>query len=76
LVRASLNEDGSIHHHCNPEYHGNPLSDEGCLSFYTFGWDLLSELKEMGFKKTYALLFWSEEYAYLGGEQIVFCGEK
>lgn len=76
LIRASLNNDGTIHHHCEPEYHGNPLSEDGCLSFYTFGWNLLKQLKEMGFRKTYALLFWSEEYAYLGGEQIILCGEK
>jgi len=76
LVRAELNSDGSIKHHTEPEYHGNPLSDDGCLSFYTFGWELLEQLKEMGYSKTYALLYWSKKYAYLGGEQVLLCAEK
>jgi SAM-dependent methyltransferase len=76
LVRAQINEDGSITHNTEPEYHGNPLSDDGCLSFYTFGWQMLEQLKEMGYSKTYLLLYWSEKYAYLGGEQILLCAEK
>lgn len=76
LVRAKLNKDGSITHFTEPEYHGNPMSDDGCLSFYTFGWELLDELKNMGYSKTYALLYWSEKYAYMGGEQILLCAEK
>jgi SAM-dependent methyltransferase len=76
LVRAQVNKDGSITHNTEPEYHGNPLSDDGCLSFYTFGWELLEELNGMGYSKTYMLLYWSEKYAYLGGEQILLCAEK
>lgn len=75
-VRAEVNSDGSIKHNCEPEYHGNPLSEDGCLSFYTFGWDLLDELKNIGFSDTYALFYWSEKYAYLGGEQILLCAVK
>ncbi|MEW6416597.1 MAG: hypothetical protein AB1480_00535 [Nitrospirota bacterium] len=31
-----------------PEYHGDPLSSEGCLAFYHFGWEMFSQLKETG----------------------------
>lgn len=75
-VRAEINPDGSIKHNCEPEYHGNPLSDNGCLSFYTFAWDVMDELKDMGFSDTYGLFYWSEKYAYMGGEQILLCAEK
>ena len=75
LVRAEIC-DGEIKHLTEPEYHGNPVSKLGSLSFYTFGWVLLDELKSIGFKNVYILLFWSEKYANLGGEQIMICAEK
>jgi hypothetical protein len=76
LVRAKVNADGSIKHLTEPEYHGNPTSADGCLSFYTYGWELLNELRKIGYSKTYAILYWSEKYAYLGEEQILLCAEK
>ncbi len=76
LVRASIDKHGEIKHHVEPEYHGDPTSEDGCLSFYTFGWDLLDELLEIGFKNTYALLFYSKKYGYIGGEQLLLCAEK
>ncbi len=75
LIRATISE-GEIKHLTTPEYHGNPLSKKGCLSFYTFGWELLEELRKTGFKNAYIILFWSEKYCYLGGEQILICAEK
>ncbi len=75
LVRAVI-EEGKVKHLVEPEYHGNPVSNSGCLSFYTFGWDILDELRKIGFKNAYILLYWSEKYAYLGGEQILICAEK
>ncbi len=75
LIRASIEND-EIKHHYEPEYHGNPVSNKGCLSFYTFGWEILEELRYTGFKEAYLLLYWSEKYAYLGGEQILICAEK
>ncbi len=75
LIRATI-EEGKIKHLTKPEYHGNPVSKTGCLSFYTFGWDILTELRNVGFKDAYLLLYWSEKYAYLGGEQILICAEK
>ncbi len=76
LVRATAQKDGSVIHHVEPEYHGNPVSKQGSLSFYTFGWDLLDRLKEAGFKNTYAVVYWSKKYAYLGGPQLLICAEK
>jgi SAM-dependent methyltransferase len=76
LIRAKINKTGNIDHFVEPEYHGDPVSGTGCLSFYTFGWELLEELKKIGFKKTYINLIWSKKYAYLGPEQILICAEK
>jgi SAM-dependent methyltransferase len=76
LVRAVVESDGSITHLTEPDYHGDPLSDAGCLSYYTFGWELLDQMRDLGFDNTHAVHFWSAEYGYLGEEQIVFVGEK
>jgi hypothetical protein len=76
LVRATINESGLIQHNVEPEYHGDPVSGTGCLSFYTFGWELIEELKKIGFKKAYINLVWSKKYCYLGTEQVLICAEK
>lgn len=76
IVRAVV-EDGAIRHLLPPEYHGDPLKpDGGCLCFYHFGWELLDELRGVGFGDTSALLYWSPEYGYLGNEQIIFSARK
>jgi SAM-dependent methyltransferase len=76
ITRAATQEDGKIMHFLPPEYHGDPLNPKGCLCFYHFGWDLLEELREIGFKRAEALNYWSNEYGYLGGEQIIFMASK
>jgi SAM-dependent methyltransferase len=76
LVRASMNSNAEITFHVEPEYHGNPVSKQGSLSFYTYGWDLLDVLRCCGFKEVNALIYWSKQYAYLGGEQMLICAKK
>lgn len=76
-VRAQINPDGSIKHLLEPEYHGDPLSKkDDCLCFTYFGWEMLREVKQVGFSDAYAILFWSLEYGYLGGEQVLFIATK
>ncbi|MFT5612391.1 MAG: SAM-dependent methyltransferase [Polaribacter sp.] len=76
LVRATMSEDGVISHLTEPEYHGDPLSNEGCLSYYTFGWDVLDTFRNIGFNNVYALVYWSDIFGYLGDEKIVFVAQK
>jgi SAM-dependent methyltransferase len=38
--RASLAPDGSIVHHAEPEYHGNPIDPLGSLVTFHYGYDL------------------------------------
>ncbi len=76
LKRARLLEDGTIEHILPAEYHGDPLNKEGCLCYYHFGWSILDEMRSLGFSKASACLYWSEEYCYLGGENILFIGLK
>lgn len=76
LIRAQLNDDQSITHLMTPEYHGNPVSKQGSLCFYHFGWDLIPLLRSVGFRDAAGLVYWSEEYAYLGGPQLLLWAEK
>ena len=77
IVRAKLNDDGTITHILPPEYHGDPLNRiQGCLCYYHFGWEILDDLKSIGYQNAYALFSYSKDYGYLGGEQIFFIAEK
>jgi len=71
IVQARIAADGSIEHLSEPMYHGDPVNPEGCLCYYTFGWDILADLRALGFRSAEAHLFWSPEYGYLGREQIL-----
>jgi SAM-dependent methyltransferase len=68
LVRARL-RDGAVEHLVEPEYHGDPASDSGCLAFYTFGWSLLDEVRDAGFADVRVACGWAPAYGYLGGQQ-------
>lgn len=76
LVRARIAEDGAIEHLLEPEYHGDPINQDGCLAFYTFGWELLDDLRKQGFAAASAHFFWSDDLGYLGQEQLLFTARK
>lgn len=77
VVRAKVADDGEIVHLMPPEYHGNPVDPEkGALAFRYFAWDLLDEMRKIGFEDAKAEIYWSKEYAYLGVEQFLFVGRK
>jgi SAM-dependent methyltransferase len=72
IIRARILPDGTTNHLLPPEYHGDPLRKSGCLCFRHFGWECLDELKAAGFSDAAGYLYWSREYGYLGGEQLLF----
>jgi SAM-dependent methyltransferase len=77
IVRATLQQDGTIEHHLPAEYHGNPVDPEGgALCFRYFGWELLEQLRTIGFSRVRVLAYWSEQQGYLGKEQYMFLAEK
>jgi SAM-dependent methyltransferase len=76
LVRAVVLPDGSVEHREPPEYHGNPVSPEGSLAYHHFGWELLDQLRSVGFEDVRACQYWSREYGYLGAEQVVFLARR
>ena len=44
-----MGSTSSIRHLEPAELHGNPLSTDGILAFYHFGWSLLEDLRTVGF---------------------------
>ena len=76
IVRAQMSSNGEVLHILPPEYHGDPLNDKGVLCFYHFGWELLGQLRIMGFSLATAYLYWSDELGYLGQEQLLFIARK
>lgn len=75
LVRATVNETGDVKHLVEPCYHGDPLSDQGVLSYYDFGMELLDEMSKAGFHKTFVVCYCSKQWGYLH-DNIAFVGYK
>lgn len=76
IVRARVNAQGKVEHLLTPEYHGDPVNPQGVLCFYHFGWELLDQLRAIGFHSAVSLVYWSKELGYLGGEQMIFLAQK
>ena len=72
ITRAEVQPDGTMTHLMTPEYHGDPLQESGCLCLRYFGWECLDELKSEGFTEAACYFYWSREYGYLGGDQLLF----
>ena len=76
-IRAIVNESGKIEHLLPPEYHGDPVNqEEGILCYQHFGWKMLDELKQAGFKKTSTLFTWSLYHGILGKETMFIYAYK
>ncbi len=76
IVRAKDREDGTAEHLLPPEYHRDPLRNEGCLCYYHFGWELLDDMQAAGLRYPRACLYWSREFGYLGIEQVLLLADK
>lgn len=72
ITRADLN-NGTIEHHLEPVFHGNPISEKGSLVFTDFGWDVLDMIKNAGFSEVQLEIYFDVLLGHLGGGgQIVF----
>lgn len=71
LHRATVDAAGTITHHLEPEYHGDPLGG-GVLCYTHFGWDMLDEARAAGFQDAYALAYRAPSFGYLGDAALVF----
>ena len=75
-VRAELTDDGQIHHHLPPSYHGDPASPEGILCFRDFGWEILDELRANGFRDAFAYFMFNPLLGYMTLNEPVIIAKK
>ncbi len=71
IVRARMN-NGVIEHLLPAEYHGDPVDNAGCLCFYHFGWEILDDLREVGFCDVGVYPYASVKFGYLGDGLILY----
>lgn len=70
-IRAVMSASGEVTHILEPEYHGNPINPEmGSLCYRYFGWQVLDQLKEAGFRDAQLLTYWSRRFRYYGDPQL------
>lgn len=74
-IRARVGPNG-IEHILPPEYHGDPLSSDGCLCFYHFGGDFLDALTAAGFSNSTMCVTYSIPLGYLLRRHIFFVATK
>ena len=67
---------GKLLHYDEPVYHGNPMSEEGSLAFWDYGWDMLDDLRVSGFSDVYIQPYYSEKCGYLGDIPHIFVAIK
>lgn len=75
-IRAELMENGEIRHYREPEYHGNPVDENGALCYRYFGWKLLDDLHAAGFVDCEVWHYWSSDYGYLGETHQIIMASK
>ena len=70
VQRARLSNNNEIEHILPEEYHMNPISKDGSLVFYDYGWDFLDFLKQSNFKDAYMLAYYDMTYGYVGNQYL------
>ncbi len=75
-IRATMDAQGNVQHIHPPEFHGNPVSNDGSLCFQNFGWDVLDALQAAGFSQSKAHMYWGPWAGHLGFPFFVFHAQK
>ena len=73
-VRRARRHGGRVEHLLPPEYHGDPMSDDGALVYFDFGWEFFDHLRGLDTCQWEMVVYWSLELGHLGGAQLFFRG--
>ena len=69
IVKAKHNKNGKLVHLAKPQYHQNPVDPEaGSLVFSLPGWDILSNLRDIGFCDAYFVSVSSARHGILSND--------
>lgn len=74
--RALYLPDGTIEYLAEPEYHGNPISDEGSLVTFHYGYDLARAVSDWSALEVEVVRFHSHHYGILGEFTEVYVATK
>jgi SAM-dependent methyltransferase len=75
-IRATIDANGNVTHLLPAQFHGDPIADAGCLCFQDFGWELLDQMRAIGFTDVAMMLYWSDSLGYYGVEQMMIIAKK
>ena len=67
VVKALLLDDGSIDYLAEPEYHEDPVDEQGVLVFQLPGWNILRECEVLGFAQASMVFLSSPARGILDG---------
>jgi SAM-dependent methyltransferase len=76
LIRAEMTATGEIRHLLPPEYHGDPAKEERILSFRSFGWKLLEDIREAGFSSARGEFLFGPVHGYMKLQSPVIVGVR
>ncbi len=66
VTRSMRNPDGSVEFLLEPEYHGNPISEDGSLVTFHYGYDLPELIREWSGMDTMVLRFNDRNHGIVG----------
>jgi SAM-dependent methyltransferase len=75
-VERARMENGRVVHVMPPVCRENPSEPDGSLVFTDFGWEVLDQIRAVGFTEVEVLLYWSMVYGHLGGPLPLFRGRR
>jgi SAM-dependent methyltransferase len=78
-ITKAVVREGEIVHLTEPEYHGNPIDDDGSLVFELPGWDIIGRARAAGFAEAHFKYIISSRHACVSediGGIFVFCCRK
>ncbi|MEM3896271.1 MAG: class I SAM-dependent methyltransferase [Archaeoglobaceae archaeon] len=68
ITKAYINPEGRIVYLTSPEYHPDPINDQGALVFQIPGWDILEKVVSAGFTRAELIFIVSADYGILAPE--------
>lgn len=74
--RLTVQEDGSIQHLKEPEYHGNPIDNAGSIVTYDYGYDISKQIAEWAPFDVRVYRFADRTHGILGEYTEVFLAKK
>ena len=76
-VRASIGANGEVIHHCDPEYHGNPIDASGALVTYDYGYDVSKQIAEWAPFDVRVMRFCDKTHGILGEfTEVIVCRKR